>query len=69
MYRKLGIHWASSVPAFLALTFVPAPFLLYKYGHIIRKKCKYAAEAERIRVMLQEQKEEEQEETKTKESP
>ena len=54
MYRNLGIHWASSVPAFLALTFVPVPFVLYKYGHIIRKKCRYAAEAERVRIMLQE---------------
>ena len=54
MYHNLGIHWATSVPAFLALTFVPAPFLLFKYGHIIRKKCRYAAEAERIRVLVQE---------------
>ncbi|QIW99200.1 hypothetical protein AMS68_004718 [Peltaster fructicola] len=45
MYNNLGIHWASSVPAFLALACVPFPFLFYKYGAIIRKKCKYAAEA------------------------
>lgn len=53
MYRNLGIHWASSVPAFLALACVPFPYLLYKYGPAIRKKCKYAAEAERIREMVQ----------------
>ncbi|THC92455.1 hypothetical protein EYZ11_008071 [Aspergillus tanneri] len=31
MYRGLGIHWASSVPAFLALACVPMPFLFHKY--------------------------------------
>ncbi|TKA80314.1 hypothetical protein B0A55_02199 [Friedmanniomyces simplex] len=46
MYNKLGIHWASTVPAFLALVCVPFPFLFYKYGPKIRARCKYAAEAE-----------------------
>lgn len=45
MYEGLGIHWASSVPAFLALACVPVPFLFYKYGASIRKRCKFAAEA------------------------
>jgi hypothetical protein len=45
MYANLGIHWASSVPAFLALACVPFPFLFYKYGAAIRKRCKFAAEA------------------------
>jgi len=45
MYQNLGIHWASSIPAFLALACVPFPFLFYKYGRPIRMKCKYAAEA------------------------
>lgn len=45
MYDNLGIHWASSVPAFLALACVPMPFLLYRYGEAVRKKCKYAAES------------------------
>ena len=46
MYDSLGIHWASSVPAFLALFFLPAPFCLYKYGARIRAKCPYAAQAQ-----------------------
>ncbi|KAI2002313.1 MFS siderochrome iron transporter 1 [Ophidiomyces ophidiicola] len=46
MYEDLGIHWASSIPAFLALACVPFPFLFYKYGGSIRKKCRFAAEAE-----------------------
>ena len=45
MYDGLGIHWASSIPAFLALACVPFPFLFYKYGPTIRRKCKYAREA------------------------
>ncbi|PQE30651.1 putative mfs-multidrug-resistance transporter protein [Rutstroemia sp. NJR-2017a WRK4] len=47
MYENLGIHWASSIPAFLALACVPFPFLFYKYGEAIRMKCKFAAEAAR----------------------
>jgi hypothetical protein len=46
MYENLGIHWASCVPAFLALACVPFPFLLYKYGFSIRKHCKYSAQSE-----------------------
>jgi len=45
MYNNLGIHWASSIPAFLALICVPFPFLFYKYGRSIRLRCKFAAEA------------------------
>ena len=55
MYQNLGIHWASSIPAFLALMCAPFPFLFYKYGKEIRLKCKFAAEAaaalERIRTV------------------
>lgn len=46
MYSRLGIHWASSVPAFLAVACIPLPFLFYKYGAQIRKKCKYSAQAD-----------------------
>jgi len=46
MYDGLGIHWASSIPAFLALVCIPLPFLFYKYGAAIRAKCKYAAQAD-----------------------
>jgi hypothetical protein len=46
MYKNLGIHWASSIPAFLALACVPFPFLFYKYGPTIRERCKFASESE-----------------------
>ncbi|KAK6336079.1 hypothetical protein TWF696_001647 [Orbilia brochopaga] len=57
MYQNLGIHWASSIPAFLALACLPAPFLFYRYGEEIRLKCKYAAKAAEFMRMLQETKE------------
>ena len=46
LYESLGIHWASSVPAFLSLFFLPAPFFFYKYGARIRARCPYAAQAQ-----------------------
>lgn len=45
MYKDLGIHWASSIPAFLSLACMPFPYLFWRYGGAIRAKCKYAAEA------------------------
>jgi hypothetical protein len=53
MYQNLGIHWASSIPALLALACAPFPFLLYRYGHLIRAKCKYSAEAQVLMKQLQ----------------
>ncbi|GME33655.1 Major facilitator superfamily [Neofusicoccum parvum] len=55
MYEKLGIHWASTLAAFLALVCLPFPFLFFKHGHRIRAKCKYAAEAEVFMRMLREE--------------
>ncbi|RFU29421.1 hypothetical protein B7463_g6942, partial [Scytalidium lignicola] len=55
MYNNLGIHWASSIPAFLALACLPFPFLFYKYGAQIRARCKYAAEAAQHLALIQEQ--------------
>ncbi|KAB8218056.1 major facilitator superfamily domain-containing protein [Aspergillus novoparasiticus] len=48
MYKALGIHWASSLIAFLALACVPLPFLFYKFGPAIRSRCHYAAESEKF---------------------
>lgn len=48
LYDALGIHWASSVPGFLACVFVPCLVVFYKYGHIIRSKTKFAQEAARM---------------------
>jgi hypothetical protein len=48
MYNDLGIHWASSIPAFLAVACIPFPFLFYKYGESIRMKCEFASEAAHV---------------------
>ncbi|KAK2731292.1 MFS siderochrome iron transporter 1 [Onygenales sp. PD_40] len=53
MYQDLGIHWASTIPAFLALACVPFPFIFYKYGAQIRTRCKFAAEADAFMKRLQ----------------
>lgn len=52
MYDNLGIHWASSIPAFLSLACLPFPFIFYKYGHEIRKRSKFAGEAQAFMDMM-----------------
>ncbi|KAL1859117.1 hypothetical protein Plec18170_002232 [Paecilomyces lecythidis] len=54
MYSGLGIHWASSVPAFLAVLCVPFPMIFAAYGPAIRKRCKFAAESAAYLQILQE---------------
>jgi len=55
MYSRLGIHWASSIPAFLAVACIPLPFIFYKYGASIRAKCKYAAQADAFMTRMRNQ--------------
>ncbi|KAI0340631.1 MFS general substrate transporter [Trametopsis cervina] len=48
MYSNLGVHWASSVFAFLAAACMPLPFLFFlwgvqKYGPWIRSKSRFAS--------------------------
>ncbi|KAL3460117.1 major facilitator superfamily domain-containing protein [Aspergillus heterothallicus] len=54
MYHDLGIHWASAVPAFLTLVCMPFPVVMYRYGAVVRTKCRYSFEAaEMMRKMHQ----------------
>jgi len=53
MYQNLGIHWASSVPAFLALVCVPMPVLFMMYGPKIRERCTFAAQSAAFMKRLQ----------------
>lgn len=46
MYRDLSVGWAGSIPAFLSLACAPMPFLFYKYGPQIRKRCHYSSQSE-----------------------
>jgi len=43
MYNNLGVNWASSTLGFLAIAFIPIPFVLYKYGATLRKNYSKAA--------------------------
>ena len=55
MYHNLGIHWATCVPAFLTLTCMPFPFIMYRYGKPLRMKCKYSYEAAEMMRKMQAQ--------------
>lgn len=59
MYDSLGIHWASAVPAFLAVACAPFPWLFYRYGAKVRARCRYAAEAAEVLAKMREQQREE----------
>jgi hypothetical protein len=37
MYDRLGLGWGNSVLGFIALAFVPVPWLFFKYGETLRK--------------------------------
>jgi hypothetical protein len=38
MYDKLNYGWGNTLLGFLALAFIPAPALFYKYGQWLREK-------------------------------
>jgi hypothetical protein len=46
MYDSLGIHWAASLPGFLALACLPFPFIFWKYGVKIRQMSKFTMKAQ-----------------------
>jgi hypothetical protein len=53
MYDHLGIHWASSVPAFLTLLCMPFPLIMHRHGEALRMKCKYSFEAAEMMKRMQ----------------
>ncbi|KAI0786660.1 MFS general substrate transporter [Abortiporus biennis] len=42
MYNTLNPRWASTLLGLLAILMGPIPFILRRYGHVLRKKSKYA---------------------------
>jgi hypothetical protein len=42
MFHRLGVDWAGSLLGFLAIAFLPIPFLFYIYGERLRKHSPYA---------------------------
>lgn len=42
MYSKLDTEWAQTILGFIAVAFIPVPFLFWKYGRSLRARGKYA---------------------------
>lgn len=38
MFDKLGVGWGNSLLGFVAIIFLPAPWLALRYGEFLRKK-------------------------------
>jgi DHA1 family multidrug resistance protein-like MFS transporter len=38
LFVNLGIAWGDTLLGLISVLFIPLPFLLYKFGHIARKK-------------------------------
>ncbi|KAK4935469.1 hypothetical protein LTR10_023485 [Elasticomyces elasticus] len=53
LYAGLGVHWASSIPAFLTLLCMPFPLIMHRYGRMLRMKCKYSFEAAEMMKRMQ----------------
>ncbi|KAI1821081.1 MFS general substrate transporter [Xylaria intraflava] len=41
LYQNLGVAWASSLLGFISIALLPMPWLLFKFGKVIRSKSKY----------------------------
>lgn len=44
-YHTLGVDWATSLLAFIAVALFPVPILFYIYGSRIRKLSRYSPSA------------------------
>jgi uncharacterized membrane protein YkvI len=42
MYEGMGIQWAGSLLAFVSLVLMLVPWVLFEWGHKIRKRSNYA---------------------------
>lgn len=42
MYRDIGTHWTLTVLGCIAIIVTPVPYVLYRYGPIIRGKSQFA---------------------------
>jgi hypothetical protein len=52
IYTNLGIHWAGTLIACLAVLFMPAPLIFYLYGSRIRRASRYSREADDFGKMM-----------------
>ncbi|CCG84568.1 protein of unknown function [Taphrina deformans PYCC 5710] len=49
MFHNLGVQWAGSLLGFLAVAFMPIPFLFYAFGPKLRKMSKYAPDIDSLK--------------------
>jgi len=54
LYRALGSQWAASLVGFIAIIMIPIPFVLKRYGRVLRRKSKFCPynEADEIRPVI-----------------
>lgn len=45
-YENMGVHYTLTILACIATLMTPIPYLLYKWGHVVRQKSKYAVSRE-----------------------
>jgi hypothetical protein len=43
-YKNVGVHWTLTILACISLLLTPIPYVLYKYGYLIRRRSKYAVD-------------------------
>jgi hypothetical protein len=41
-YKNVGVHWTLTILACISLLLTPIPYVLFKYGYLIRRRSKYA---------------------------
>jgi len=41
-YRNVGVHWTLTIMACISALLTPIPYILYKYGYVVRRRSKYA---------------------------
>lgn len=41
-YKNMGVHWTLTILACLSALLTPIPYVFYRYGHLLRRKSKFA---------------------------
>lgn len=42
-YKNLGPHWTITILGAISILMTPIPYVLYKWGHLVRARSKYTA--------------------------
>jgi len=41
-YRNVGVYWTLTIMACISVLLTPIPYMLYRYGYVVRRRSKYA---------------------------